>query len=105
MAGYACDSEEGEAAQFLCTNLETGDTASLCAQHLPGWCQALLEGLGASVTWPGSESPENGAAAAGEGVAAQQPPRPKRGQRRRQGGEAELQAPSSPFPDATPVDG
>lgn len=105
MAGYQCQaSEPGEehSAQFLLTNLEDGDTVTLCGPHLPGWCIALLEAAGYTVLAPGAEAP---AAAPEEAGAATAPPGPKRRRRGQENGEAALSSEASPFPDAAPIDG
>lgn len=105
MAEFICDgSEPGEehAATFLITNLDDGDTVKLCGPHLPMWGAAIVQAAGGTVAWPGPEAAENGAVAPGEGEAAPDPPRPKRGRPRRENGEAALSSESSPFPDPAP---
>lgn len=99
-----CDSEDGQPAVMLVTNLETGEVAAICASCVAGWAKALLDALGEPGAEPVPEPAEDGQAGAGEGGAAPDPPRPKRRRPGAQEPPPEISAPSSPFPDVTPID-
>lgn len=102
--GYLCDNEDGQPAAMLLTNLENGDTTALCGPCVPGWVFALAASFRESgIEDPTLTSPGNGEAA-GEGGAALNPSRPKRGRRGRQEIPPELTSEESPFSDPTPVD-
>lgn len=40
-----CMSEDGNAAIFVGTNFETGDSVTLCPTCLVSWCATIVEGL------------------------------------------------------------
>lgn len=46
MAGNpACQYDDGQVAVFIGTNLNTGDTVTLCAEDLVTFCATLIEGM------------------------------------------------------------
>jgi hypothetical protein len=99
-----CDSDDGQPAAFLVTNLDNGDTLSPCLAHAGDVFASLAQAfLGAPDQEPAPGADVNGAGA-GEAGAATAPP----GRKRRQGGRPAasqaLDSAASPFPNPTPVE-
>lgn len=103
-ASIACDSDDGNPALFLITNLETGDTLSPCALHAGDTFRALADAFAPIPDQEPALEPTAGGTAAQEGEAAPVPPRPKSGQDGHEAAPKALTSEASPFPDATPVD-
>lgn len=101
MAGYMCDSDDGQPADFLITNLGNGDTMAFCSACLPAFALTLIEALSGQASPDGSEAAETAATAEEEGEATPSTPAPKRGQRQAQAAQA---APAQPTP-ADPLPG
>ncbi len=78
MAGYMCDSEDGQAADVLVTNLDNGDTLALCAGCFPAWCRAMLDQLDRPTLPDGAQASVVPTTAQEEGEAAPSTPSPKR---------------------------
>src|SRR5262245_13651134 len=127
MAGTLyCDDHPTTPAVALVSSLIDGSVATICGECFGPWCLAMAQALMPDAFQDIAVSATAGAAAAGEGEAAQNPPRPKRARRGRQNGSAavpplyehgeepgwqdhdqvpaELSAPASPLRDATPDD-
>lgn len=49
---YVCDSDDGNAAAMLVTNLDTGDVLGLCGQCFPLWVEATHAALSADEDTP-----------------------------------------------------
>lgn len=49
---YVCDSDDGNAAAMLVTNLDTGDVLGLCGQCFPLWVEATHAALSADEDAP-----------------------------------------------------
>lgn len=100
-----CDEEDGQAASFLVSNLETGEVVAVCAQHWPAWVRTLADAFAPGPAEVPAEEAQAAAAAAEEAGAATAPPPPKRRRPGRQGASEALASETSPFPDPAPVDG
>lgn len=48
--GYACFTEDGNAAAILATNLETGDVIGVCGEHIVDYSLGLLQSA-SGLTW------------------------------------------------------
>lgn len=106
MAGpLMCDTEDGELAIMLISNLGNGDTIALCATCFPGWCVAAAEAFNAAAAQEAARLEEPQPTAAEEGEATPSTPSPKS---RRTGDQAtpkDLKAESSPFAEVAPDQG
>ncbi len=100
MAGYMCDSEDGQAADFLITNLGNGDTMAFCAACLPAFAVTLIESLRAGESQDGATSPEIDATAPEEGEAT--PSTPARKRRRTPPQAPQEEPPAAASADALP---
>ena len=99
-----CDSGDDQPAALVVTDPTSGQVNAWCGTCVLVWMRATLEAVGMRVLDGPAAEPTAAAEAAGEGEAAPDPPRPKRGRTRRQAGPEDLSAAQSPFSDATPVD-
>ena len=45
MAQIPCQFDDGNAAVFIGTNLDTGETVTLCPPDLVSWCATIVEGM------------------------------------------------------------
>lgn len=99
-----CDSDDGNPALFLITNMETGDTLNPCVLHAADTFRALADAFAAIPDQEPAPEPTVGAAPGEEGEAAPNPPRPKSGQDGHEAAPKALTSQASPFPDATPID-
>lgn len=99
-----CDSDDGQPAAFLITNMENGDVLSPCLQHAGSVFWTLAQALGAIPDQEPPAGPTAGPDGPGEAEAATATARPKRRRAGRQAASQALDSEASPFPDAAPVD-
>lgn len=50
MAAFKCDTHEDRIAVVMMTNLENGDTATLCEECFPLWAAGIVQALGGEIT-------------------------------------------------------
>ncbi len=54
---YSCDSEDGNAASVLITNLDQGEVLALCGACFPSWVQATANALAEPADGEGGDTP------------------------------------------------
>lgn len=99
-----CDEGDGLVANYMFTNLDTGEMVAMCSQHFAAWVRTLADAIPAGPAEVPPDEATAGAEAAREAEAATDTARPKRRRNGREAASEALTSPTSPFTDPTPID-